>query len=75
MSEPNALLLNSLKQAIEMLESMDVDVLGEAGTAEDSWPLRDEYLHNWRDAVQRAEAEDALLSSVVTPQQRDEKDL
>lgn len=45
----------SLKHAIGILESMDVDALGESGTSEDSWPLRDEYLHYFRAAIAKAE--------------------
>lgn len=48
-------LLVVVRQAVAMLESMDVDALGESGTAEDSWPLRDEYLHYWKAAIAKAE--------------------
>lgn len=45
----------ALKHAIGILENMDVDALGESGTSEDSWLLRDEYLHHFRAAIAKAE--------------------
>lgn len=44
-----------LKQSERAIQSLDIDALGESGTIEDTWPLRDELLHYITAALAKAE--------------------